>query len=40
MGEGILSLFERFDLPKHWIPELAVKVLSDSLKIIHNPIYS
>lgn len=40
VGSSLKGLFERFDLPKTLIPELAEKVLSDSVRMIHNHIYT
>ena len=40
VGTSMVQLFDRFDLPKSRIPEIAEKVLSDSIRMIHNHIYA
>ena len=40
VGQSVLDLFERFDLPKDRIAEIAVRVISDSVRIIHHHIYA
>lgn len=39
VGESALELFDKFDLPKERISEIAVGVISDSVRIIHHHIY-
>lgn len=39
VGKSLVALFERFDLPMNRLPDMAEKVLSDSIRIIHNHIY-
>ena len=40
VGTSLVGLFERFGLPKKQIPDLAEKVLSASLRMLHHHIYS
>ena len=40
VGESLLSLFNRFDLPKDQLPAMAAKAISDSIRMIHHYIYS
>ena len=40
VGKNLLNLFRRFGLPMNRIPELAERVLTDSIRMIHQHIYS
>ena len=40
VSRSLLNLFEKFKLDKNRLPQLAEQVIADSVRIIHNHIYS
>ena len=40
IGKGLLNFFERFGFDERRLPQLAEQVISESVRIIHNHVYS